>query len=169
MNKKQLLIGLSITGLVVSNILTYRAAKKNSDENVIKKWGPSVIAGGVTVASILGLSKIENKKDHHEPQTREPNLFYDVLSDSYFESTSEDMVNAEYEFNRLLFTNGHVDSDTFWDLIGVHRSDDFPYYEWYANNQWVSFEYTISFVDDDLGCNILTLSISPVMIREKNM
>lgn len=169
MNKKRLLIGLSITGLVVSNILTYRAAKKNSDENIIKKWGPSVIAGGVTVASILGLSKIENKNNYREPQACETNLFYDELSDSYFESTPEDMVKAEYEFNRLLFTNGHVDSDTLWDLICVHRSDDFPYYEWYANNQWVSFEYTISFVDDDLCCNILTLSIDPVLIREKNM
>lgn len=95
-------------------------------------------------------------------------LFYDEYSQRYFESTTEDVLRAEYELNRLLSIDYGVFLNEFYELLGLEPVDYGDFLGWSTYylcdmqwNSWVEFEHTKVVLDDGLECTIISIGIEP--------
>lgn len=96
-------------------------------------------------------------------------LFYDEFSQRYFESTLEDVLRAEYTFNRMIATEYGVFLNDFYDLIGLEEVDYGNYMGWMDTQLvedtwycWLDFIHTKVVMDDGLECTIITFGYEPV-------
>ena len=103
--------------------------------------------------------------------TEDKQLFYDMTSDRYFESTLAEVYRAEYELNREYAKHGYCCLNDFYDLIGI---DEVAYgYEtgWSmdASNMFygyncIDFEHELVSLedeDDGLECYVLIMPFPP--------
>lgn len=116
--------------------------------------------------------KSEIAKDKYESNdisvSENKQLFYDDFSQRYFESTTEDVLKAEYELNRLLARDYGVFLNEWYELLGIEPTDYGNYlgwstYElvetcWYC---WVEFDHTKVVMDDGLECTIISMRMEP--------
>ena len=98
----------------------------------------------------------------------EKHLFYDDFSQRYFESTTENVLEAEYEVNRYLAMGGGVFLNEFYELLGLELVDYGDFLGWSAVELsdnlcycWVEFEHTKTVLDDGLECTIISMSFEP--------
>ena len=96
-------------------------------------------------------------------------LFYDELSERYFESTMEDVIWAEYELNRAIVTYGRVYLNDFYDFLKIPATDYGYHIGWSAGllaeshwSTWVDFEHVKTVMDDGLECYIIVMQHEPV-------
>ena len=113
----------------------------------------------------------EIAKDHYEETdiADDKQLFYDEFSQRYFESTLEDVLRAEYTFNRMISTEYGVFLNDFYDLIGLEEVDYGNYMGWMDTQLvedtwycWLDFIHTKVVMDDGLECTIITFGYEPV-------
>lgn len=95
-------------------------------------------------------------------------LFYDEYSERYFEATTETVLKAEYELNRILSQDSGVFLNEFYDLLGIDTVDYGDYMGWSSFElvetywyHWVEFEHTKTILADDLECTIITMLTEP--------
>ena len=86
-------------------------------------------------------------------------LFYDELSERYFESTMEDVIRAEYELNRAIVTYGGAYLNDFYDFLNIPATDYSDHIGW---STWVDFEHVKTVMDDGLECYIIVMQHEPV-------
>lgn len=114
----------------------------------------------------------ELAKDKYEAQKTTPDgelrLFYDEFSERYFESTTERVLAAEYELNRLLSQSWGVYLNEFYDLLGIDTVDYGDYIGWSPCEVsecqcycWIEFSHRKVFIDDDLECTIISFGFEP--------
>lgn len=93
--------------------------------------------------------------------------FWEEYSGRFFNSTIENVLKAEYLFNKQLSITGFASLNDFYNLLGINTTDEGEYlgwavYEGYfgceATNPWVDFEH--SKMEDDDGCEYYYLSYS---------
>ena len=96
-------------------------------------------------------------------------LFYDEYSQRYFESTLEDVLRAEYTFNRMIAREYGVFLNDFYDLVGLEEVDYGNYMGWMDTQlvedswySWLDFIHTKVVMDDGLECTIITFGYEPV-------
>lgn len=114
--------------------------------------------------------KKEIVKDKYDPAlVVEPGktLFYDDYSGRYFESTTEEVLRAEYELNRRV-ANGGAYLNEFYDLLGLIPTDYGDYVGWSANELfetywegWVEFDHNKVIMNDGLECMIISMVTPP--------
>lgn len=118
-------------------------------------------------------ARSEIVKDHYEETEisveDDKQLFYDEFSQRYFESTTEDVLRAEYELNRKISVEYGVFLNDFYDLLGIDEVDYGNYMgwtdcalvetTWYS---WIDFIHTKVVMDDGLECTIITMSVEPL-------
>lgn len=85
-------------------------------------------------------------------------LFYDEYSGRYFESTMENVVQAEYELNRLFATNGGAYLNEFYELLDIDPIPAGNEVGWsrYGANNWIEFKHDEVLINDDLECCIIS-------------
>lgn len=116
--------------------------------------------------------KKELAKDKYEEQkpatTGELQLFYDEFSQRYFESTTEKVLRAEYELNRMLAECYGVFLNEWYDLLGIETVDYGDYLGWSTYElvettwmSWVDFEHTKTVMNDGLEVTIITMQMEP--------
>lgn len=95
-------------------------------------------------------------------------LFYDEFSGRYFESTTEKVLLAEYELNRMVNGGGAFLND-WYHLVGLEMTDygDFmgwsPTELWETNcESWVHFFHCKVVMDDGLECMIISMGNEPM-------
>lgn len=95
-------------------------------------------------------------------------LYYDEFSGRYFTSTSEKVLKAEYEVNRILTEDGGVFLNEFYELVGLEIVDYGDYLGWSAfemaetcYNNWLHFYHRKVVLDDGLECIIISMSFEP--------
>lgn len=95
-------------------------------------------------------------------------LFYDEYSDRYFESTTEEVLKAEFELNKTLAENGGAFLNEFYDHLGLPKTDygdhlGWNKYEIYDMHwtSWVNFDHRKVVMDDGLECTIISLLPDP--------
>ena len=100
--------------------------------------------------------------------TEEKQLFYDMISGRYFESTLMEMYRAEYELNRGYAKYGYVCLNDFYDLIGVDRVEGGYDVGWSvdASNMFygydcIDFEHELVILEDGLECYVLMTPFPP--------
>lgn len=116
--------------------------------------------------------KEEIVKDKYEENSQfvedEKQLFYDEFSQRYFESTTEDVLRAEYELNKMLAKEYGVFLNEFYDLLGIETVDYGDYLGWStyelvetSGYSWVDFNHHKFVLDDGLECTIISMSMEP--------
>jgi hypothetical protein len=94
-------------------------------------------------------------------------LFYDELSEYFFESTMLEVLDAEYQYNKMFAESGEVMVSDFYDLLTIphsHESDIVGFDYMGAEEQgyaWIDFEHIPGKTDDGIPYYILCFSISP--------
>lgn len=97
-------------------------------------------------------------------------LFYDLFSGRYFESTIENVQKAEYNVNRLLATKDCAYLNDFYTELGIEPIESgFELgwssglcYETYWQN-WIDFVHEKTVIDGDLECCIIRIKQEPMV------
>lgn len=116
--------------------------------------------------------KKEIAKDKYEEQkpatTGELQLFYDEFSQRYFESTTEKVLRAEYDLNRMLAECYGVFLNEWYDLLGIDTVDYGDFLGWSTYElvettwmSWVDFEHTKTVMNDGLEVTIISMKMEP--------
>lgn len=113
----------------------------------------------------------KDKYDENEvPKTDGKQLFYDDYSGRYFESTMENVLNAEYYINRDLSLRDYATINEFYeylDIEPIESGDDlgwssgmnFDYY-WQS---WIDFTHRKTIMDDGRECYIISIFGEPTL------
>lgn len=96
-------------------------------------------------------------------------LFYDMFSERYFESTAEEVLMAQYEINRKLMTWGGATLNEFYELLGVPTTDYGNFLGWSIGTlmetyweSWLDFNHEKAVMDDGLECILITFGVEPM-------
>lgn len=97
-------------------------------------------------------------------------LFYDEFSQRYFESTTENVIHAEYEVNRMLAIEYSVYLNDFYVLLGIDRVDYGDYLGWSMDkiveiqrNSWIDFRHQKVIMEDGMECTIISMYTEPTL------
>lgn len=97
-------------------------------------------------------------------------LFYEEFSGRYFEATTEQVLRAEYEVNRMLeMEYGGLFLNEWFELLGLERTDygnHLGWSTWYLSevywHNWVEFTHRKVILDDGLECTIIEVIQEPI-------
>lgn len=115
------------------------------------------------------LAKDKYKEDEI-PVSDDKKLFYDEFSGRMFESTINEVQNAEYQINRDLSMRDYATVNEFYeylkippieggDELGWSTGMNFDYY-WQS---WIDFGHKKTLINDDLECIIITMFGEPTV------
>ena len=101
--------------------------------------------------------KIRNEISKDKYPMEEPvTLFYDQFSKRYFESTPEDVLAAEYHFNRNFILRGYASVNEFYEFLGIEPLEDVCDVGWsieagwqYYGYQWIDFAHDLLIREED--------------------
>ena len=95
-------------------------------------------------------------------------LFYDMFSQRYFQSTMADVIKAEYNLNRELSFGCVATVNQFYDFLGIPPIEGGDVIGWSSDSNfeaywqtWIDFTHQKTFIDDDLECYIITMFAEP--------
>lgn len=155
LNKRQQAALMSVYALLDSSY-------KNYKNKVLELYGED--------ANQRVKEEIAKDKYDEDPQEVEDGkqLFYDDYSQRYFESTTEDVLRAENELNRMLAMEYGVCLNKFYELLGIERTDYGDYLGWFSGElveaywySWIDFHHTKVVMEDGLECTIITMGMEP--------
>lgn len=94
-------------------------------------------------------------------------LFYEEFSGQYFESTTENVLRAEYELNHMV-SNGSAYLNDYYHLLGLEMTDYGDFMGWSSAelwemhwDSWVHFSHQKVIMDDGLECVIISMLNEP--------
>ena len=101
-------------------------------------------------------------------------LFYDEFSGRYFESTTEDVIKAEYALNRRLAEFNGAYLNEFYEMLDIPAVDYGEYLGWSSSeiydmqwSTWLDFAHKKVTMDDGLECYIISWSVDPTFRFEE--
>lgn len=107
--------------------------------------------------------------EYHEPE-EEKQLFYEPLSERYFESTIEEVQRAEYHLNRNFVLRDYANLNEFYKFLGLSETKEGEILGWsmfagysvhgYA---WVDFTHDRVELDDGLECIVINYPFEPTL------
>lgn len=156
LNKRQQASLISAYALVDNSFKEYK-------KKVVELYGED--ADGRVREEIAKDKYVDQEFEIEDPNKK---LFYDEFSGRYFESTTEDVIKAEYELNRRMSEFYGVFLNDFYDLLGIDRVDYGDYLGWSSEelyettwSSWIDFDHKKVTMDDGLECFIITWSYDP--------
>ena len=97
-------------------------------------------------------------------------LFYDAFSGRYFNSTSYDVLQAEYKLNRQLSVNGGAYLNEFYEFLDIPQITagqelgwSYGILESHYRASWIEFDHEKVIMDDGLECTIIRMRYAPVI------
>lgn len=114
--------------------------------------------------------RAEIAKDHYHIGAFDPGpgeqLFYDYTTGEYFESSFLLVVDAEYQLNRKLATEGCVSLREYCDMLGIDSGPWADQVGWTLQNEfagysWIEFEHELVILQDGLECYIIYMPNMP--------
>lgn len=95
-------------------------------------------------------------------------LFYDVFSRRYFESTMEELLIAEREVNRIMHTGWAVGVNEFYELLGLPGIVEYSELGWSTSmmeeaywHAWIEFDHRHVTMEDGTECCIVNMPLEP--------
>lgn len=108
-----------------------------------------------------------------EEADEEERLFYDAISDRYFQATISQVLQAEYHINRnFALSGGFITLNDFYDFLGISKTPEGDKIGWMVSDglYWVDFDHQRTVVDDGLNgeveCWIIDAPFPPVTYEE---
>ena len=128
-----------------------------------KSTKPEISAGSLAQMTSLGF----------EDANEEERLFYDAISDRYFQATISQVLQAEYHLNRnFAIGGGFITLNQFYEFLGISRVKGGDEVGWMVSDElyWVDFDHQKTVVDDGLNgeveCYIIDAPFPPVSEEE---
>ena len=128
-----------------------------------KSTKPPLYAGSLTQMTSLGFEDVGE----------EERLFYDAISDRYFQATISQVLQAEYHLNRnFALTGGFITLNQFYEFLGISKVPGGDEVGWMVSDglYWVDFDHQKTVVDDGLNgeveCYIIDAPFPPVTEQE---
>lgn len=104
-----------------------------------------------------------------KPHDNSKVLFHDEFSGRYFESTTTEVLKAEYEINKKIFCCGGAYLNDFYHAIGLDPTKYGDHLGWSTNGlyemywkQWLDFHHEKFILDDGLEGYIITFVQEPI-------
>ena len=104
-----------------------------------------------------------NESDNVEDDGKE--LFYESYSNRCFRATTETVIKAEYEVNRLLVDDCYVSLNEYFELLGIPTTDYGQYVGWSAAQMfdmywsaWINFRHEKVEMEDGMECYIINVT-----------
>ena len=95
-------------------------------------------------------------------------MFYDPISERYFESTIGKVLQAEYHLNRNFMFAGYISLNEFYEFLGIEETELGATVGWNSCNGdifWIDFNHSKAMVDDGLNgeieCYIIDMVFPP--------
>lgn len=95
-------------------------------------------------------------------------LFFDLYSERYFESTMEDVKQAEYDINRIMVTDCGASLNEFYELLGLPAKDEYEELGWSTPmmeetywHPWIEFDHRKMLTGDGNECYIIEMPFEP--------
>lgn len=112
----------------------------------------------ITAECIGGITTLEI--DGEEAEKR---LFYDEISERYFESTVEQVLSAEYHLNRNYILRGDACLNEFYEFLGLDytESGDILGWDMASGLYWIDFEHMKFQLEDGLECCHISIPFGP--------
>ena len=105
--------------------------------------------------------------EYSEPD-EEKQLFYEPISQRYFESTVEEVQRAEYQLNRKFILQDYANLNDFYKLLGLKETDEGEILGWstYAGYEkygysWVDFTHERIELEDGMECIAIDYPFEP--------
>lgn len=126
--------------------------------------------------NIINSIAIEKAKDSHVTASymggecrlpmddSEPRLFYDEFSERYFETTTEQVLEAEYHLNKNYILRGRANLNEFYEFLGLEKTDYGEVIGWAPLDEgmyWIDFNHRKLVMEDGLECYVLEMPFEP--------
>lgn len=96
-------------------------------------------------------------------------LFYDFISQRYFNATLPSVINAQYHLNRNLQLRGYASINEFYSFIGIPPIEDGDDIGWNIDymlieigSMWLDFDNKRTELEDGMECCIISPYIEPL-------
>ena len=99
-----------------------------------------------------------------EEHSSEPKLFYEEYSKRFFESTIEQVMNAEYHLNRNYILRGYSVLNELYDFLGLEPTDAGSVLGWAPLDEgmhWIEFNHRKAEMKDGTEFYILEMPFEP--------
>lgn len=130
-----------------------------------KSTKPEISAGSLVLVQMTSLG--------FEDANEEERLFYDAISDRYFQATISQVLQAEYHLNRnFAIGGGFITLNQFYEFLGISKVKGGDEVGWMVSDElyWVDFDHQKTVVDDGLNgeveCYIIDAPFPPVSEEE---
>ena len=112
---------------------------------------------------------LQNQNDQEPLTDYRKRTFYDTNTSRYFESTIEEIQDAEYALNRKMALEGSASLNDWCDLVGLPKIADGADVGWSLGAglslygyQWIEFEHVKSTIaENDMECYIINTPFTP--------
>lgn len=170
LNRRQQASLVSAYALVSRSYNDYkRKVKEICGEDAHKQVMASLVAEKSTkpplYAGTLGKMTSLGFDEAHEEEL----LFYDAISERYFQATISQVLQAEYHLNRNFALGGGFTSlNQFYDFLGIDKVPGGDEIGWMVSDglYWVDFDHVKTIVDDGLNgeveCYIIDAPFPPM-------
>jgi hypothetical protein len=113
---------------------------------------------GITASSMFTLTSLTD-----EEPCGDPVLFYEEFSGRYFESTIEQVIAAEYHFNRNFVLHGYAILNELYEFLGLEETEYGSEVGWTVEDElcWVDFNHRKVILDDGLVVYIIETPWGP--------
>ena len=96
------------------------------------------------------------------------NLYYDPISNQYFEMSEADLLKAQYDLNRYLMKHRVVELNRFYEKLNIDQSDYGSIIGWCTKEfdrhngvEWIEIEHVPMQLEDGLICYMLGYQVEP--------
>lgn len=164
LNKKQQAMLSSAYALVQSSFKEYKCKLKELyGEETHNKIIDAIAAEKAIEMNLMAPGLMSSCNLSVEDSGSEPKLFYDLYGKRYFEATIEQVIQAEYHFNRNYVLRGYANLNELYEFLGLEQTDYGEVVGWHAFEeiQWVDFDHRKTMLDDGLECYILDMPFGP--------
>lgn len=168
LNKRQQASITSAYALLNQSYKKYRtAANEVFGEDADRKIKVQMAKDVYIYENCFGTSLYDSKS---MPQD-EKILFYDSITEQYFNSTMAAVINAQYHINRNLTLRGYVTVNEYLEFLGLDKKDsEMDYLGWDFDNMcisgltWLDFDNQYTKLDDGIECYTIFCIIDPALI-----
>ena len=102
-------------------------------------------------------------------------LFYEEYRGTYFESTMEAVLNAEYHFNRNFAMRGYASLNEFYEFLGLSETEEGSVLGWNSwelaeqyEASWIDFDHYKTKMEDGMECYMISMPIPPSATYEES-
>lgn len=109
----------------------------------------------------------DDYKEKDIPKTEDKCLFYEPFSGEFFERTKEEVVLAEYHFNRNFAIRGYAVLNELYSFLDLPNTDFGEVMGWSFDVGicegwcWIDFDHTKIYMDDGRECYVITMPFAP--------